>query len=100
VLALLAGTLVGLVNGLVTVKLRVPSFVTTLGSFYFITGVVLTTSHAYPAEIPASADGAIGQWLGANDWAHLGWGAAIVAFFTLVLTRTRWGLHTIAVGGN
>jgi simple sugar transport system permease protein len=24
----------------------------------------------------------------------------IVAFFHLLLTRTRWGLHTIAVGGN
>jgi simple sugar transport system permease protein len=100
ILALLAGTLVGLVNGLVTVKLKVPSFVTTLGTFYFVTGVVLTTSHAYPAEIPRPVDGTIGQWLGANSWAHLLWGLLVVAFFHVVLTRTRWGLHTIAVGGN
>jgi simple sugar transport system permease protein len=100
ILALLAGTLIGLVNGFVTVVLRVPSFVTTLGTFYFITGVVLTTSHAYPAEIPKSVDNAIGTWLGAGEWAHLIWGVVIVAVFHVVLTRTRWGLHTIAVGGN
>jgi hypothetical protein len=45
-------------------------------------------------------DGTIGQWLGANSWAHLVWGLLVVAFFHVVLTRTRWGLHTIAVGAD
>ncbi|GAA1000511.1 ABC transporter permease [Acrocarpospora macrocephala] len=99
-LALLTGTLIGFGNGFVTVVLRVPSFVTTLGTLYFVTGVVLTTSHAYPAEIPGPVDGAIGAWLGAADWAHLGWALVIVVFLHVVLTRTRWGLHTVAVGGN
>jgi simple sugar transport system permease protein len=100
VLALLTGTLVGFGNGFVTIVLRVPSFVTTLGSFYLVTGIVLTTSHAYPAEIPASVDNAIGQWLGGANWAHLIWALVIVAFFHVLFTRSRWGLHTIAVGGN
>lgn len=99
-LAVLTGTLIGFGNGFVTVVLRVPSFVTTLGTFYLITGVVLTTSHAYPAEIPGPVDGAIGEWLGAADWAHLGWALVVVVFLHVVLTRTRWGLHTVAVGGN
>ncbi|MEW9552798.1 ABC transporter permease [Nonomuraea sp. NPDC050783] len=99
-LALLTGTLIGLGNGLVTVVLKVPSFVTTLGTFYLVTGIVLTTSGAYPAEVPAPVDNAIGQWLGAASWAHLGWALVIVAFFHVLFTRTRWGLHTIAVGGN
>ena len=98
VFAISAG--IGSVNGFITVKLRVPSFVTTLGTFYFLEGVVLTTSHAYPAEIPEPARGRIQQWLGAGDWAELIWCLAIVAFFHVVLTRTRWGLHTISVGGN
>jgi simple sugar transport system permease protein len=99
-LALLTGTAIGFVNGFVTVVLRVPSFVTTLGTFYAVTGIVLTTSHAYPAEIPEPVDGTIGSWLGASPWAHLWWALGIVAFLHVVLTRTRWGLHTIAAGGN
>ena len=54
-LAIAAG--IGLINGLIVVKLRVPSFVATLGTFYVLQGIVLTTSHAYPAEIPAAARG-------------------------------------------
>jgi simple sugar transport system permease protein len=99
-LALLAAAGIGFVNGFITVKLRVPSFVTTLGTFYALQGVVLTTSHAYPAQVPASAEGTIRTWLGAGDWAELSWALLIVAAFHVVLTRTRWGLHTISVGGN
>jgi simple sugar transport system permease protein len=98
VFAISAG--IGFINGFITVKLRVPSFVATLGTFYVLQGVVLTTSHAYPAEIPEPARGTIQGWLGASDWAELIWCLAIVTFFHVVLTRTRWGLHTISVGGN
>jgi simple sugar transport system permease protein len=100
VLALVISAGIGLVNGFITVKLRVPSFVTTLGTFYVLQGVVLTTSHAYPAEIPVPLRGEIQRWLGTADWAELAWGVAIVLVFHVVLTRTRWGLHTISVGGN
>ena len=99
-LALAIAAAIGFANGAVTVFLRVPSFVTTLGSLYLVIGVVLTTSHAYPAEIPQSAQGRIAQWFGHGDWAEIAWGLLIVGFFHVVLTRTRWGLHTIAVGGN
>jgi simple sugar transport system permease protein len=99
-LALVISAGIGFVNGFITVKLRVPSFVTTLGSFYVLQGVVLTTSHAYPAEIPVPLRGTIQRWLGTADWAELAWGVAIVLLFHVVLTRTRWGLHTISVGGN
>jgi len=99
-LALLAAASIGLINGLIVMKLRVPSFVATLGSFYVLQGIVLTTSHAYPAEIPAAAEGHIRSWLGSGDWAELSWCLVIVAFFHVVLTRTRWGLHTVSVGGN
>jgi simple sugar transport system permease protein len=100
VLAMVVAAGIGFINGFITMKLRVPSFVTTLGTFYAIQGVVLTTSHAYPAQIPPDAEGTIRSWLGAADWAELGWCLVIVVAFHLVLTRTRWGLHTISVGGN
>jgi simple sugar transport system permease protein len=97
-LAIAAG--IGFVNGFITMKLRVPSFVTTLGMFYLLYGVLLTTSHAYPVAIPEATKGTIQTWLGRGDWATLTWCLVIVALFHVVLTRTRWGLHTIAVGGN
>ena len=78
-----------------------PSFVTTLGMFYLLHGFLLTTSHAYPARDPRGGWRAtIQTWLGAGDWAALIWCLLIVAVFHVVLTRTRWGLHTISVGGN
>jgi simple sugar transport system permease protein len=100
VLALAISAFIGFVNGFITVFFRVPSFVTTLGTANIIIGLVLVTSHAYPAPIPDAATETIRHWFGDSDWAHLTWGLLIVAGFHLLLTRTRWGLHTIAVGGN
>jgi simple sugar transport system permease protein len=91
---------IGFCNGFIVTKLKVPSLVATLGSFYFLLGVLLTTSHAYPAQIPDQAKGRIQTIFGAGDWASLTWCLVIIAVFHIVLTRTRWGLHTISVGGN
>jgi simple sugar transport system permease protein len=100
VLALAIAAGIGLVNGLITTRLKVPSFVTTLGMFYLLYGVLLTTSKAYPVAVPEPVQGDLQTWLGAGDWASLTWCLIIVAIFHVVLTRTRWGLHTISVGGN
>jgi simple sugar transport system permease protein len=103
-ISLLMGVAVGWANGFFTVTLRVPSFITTFGTGFVLYGVVLTTSHAYPASIPASAAG-IGEWIGGGQsgpgaWTQIIWAVVLVAIFHMVLTRTRWGLHTIAAGGN
>ncbi|WP_419997514.1 ABC transporter permease [Streptomyces boninensis] len=97
--SVLAGAAIGLVNGFVVVVLKVPSFVATLGMLFLVLGIMLTTSHAYPAQIPEAAHGIRG-WFGQSDWAELIWCLIIVAFFHVVLTRSRWGLHTVATGGN
>jgi simple sugar transport system permease protein len=99
VLSLAGAAVIGFVNGFITVFFKVPSFVTTLGSLFVIQGITLTTSHAYPAEIPEAAQGLAG-WFGRAPWAHLIWAVVIISLLHVVLTRTRWGLHTIAVGGN
>ncbi|BBH70122.1 sugar ABC transporter permease [Actinoplanes sp. OR16] len=98
--ALLISAGIGLFNGLVVTKLKVPSFVTTLGTFFAVQGILLITSHAYPVPIPEPAKGTFQTWLGAGPWAGITWAVVIVAVFHVVLTRTRWGLHTISVGGN
>jgi simple sugar transport system permease protein len=98
-LCLLMGVAVGFCNGFITVALGVPSFITTLGTGYILLGILLVTSHAYPATIPESANG-VGKVLGSSTWAEIIWTVVLVAIFHVVFTRTRWGLHTVAVGGN
>ena len=98
-ICLLMGVAAGAVNGFITVYLGVPSFITTLGTGFILQGIMLTTSHAYPANIPPGAEG-IGHWFGTYAWAEITWAIVLVVIFHLVLTRMRWGLHTIAVGGN
>jgi simple sugar transport system permease protein len=97
-LAVLVAALVGLVNGLITTLLRVPSFVTTLGTLFILNGITLITSKGYPASPPDT--GLPAKVLGAYPWAEIIWAVAIAIVLHTVLTSTRWGLHTIAVGGN
>ncbi len=99
-LAFAVSAFIGFCNGFIVTKLKVPSLVATLGSYYLLLGVLLTTSHAYPAQIPEAAQGRIQRIFGAADWSSLIWCLGVVAVFHVVLTRTRWGLHTISVGGN
>jgi simple sugar transport system permease protein len=99
ILSLAVGLVVGLVNGFITVTLRVPSFITTLGTGFILAGLALTMSHAEPATIPPNTVN-LGNWIGADPWSQIIWAVILVAIFHVVLTRTRWGLHTISVGGN
>lgn len=96
--ALLVCSLVGLVIGLITVYLHVPSFITTLGMLFLITGVTLTLSRGFPADTPGgpTLTAIMGQW----GYAEFLWALVVVAVMHVVLRHTRWGLHTIATGGN
>lgn len=103
IITLLLGIGIGWVNGFITVALRVPSFITTLGTGFILLGVVLTTSHAEPATISPALQGIgkfFGSQTGTSAWAMFIWAVVLVAIFHTVLTNTRWGLHTISTGGN
>ena len=89
----------GWVNGFLTVTLGLPSFITTLGTGFILAGMALYFSHAEPKAIPPATVG-YGRWIGASPWSQTIWAVVIVAIFAVVLTRTRWGLHTVATGGN
>jgi simple sugar transport system permease protein len=98
VAALAVCALIGLVIGLITIGLRVPSFITTLGMLFLITGLTLTISRGYPANTAGGPvlTGIMGAWA----YAEIIWALVIVAITHTVLRHTRWGLHTIAIGGN
>jgi ribose transport system permease protein len=106
VVVLLAfGALVGLVNGVVTTRLGVPSFITTLGMFLILVGAVYLWSDGAPKgglseefrrfgrrafeDVPA---------LGRIPYALLILLAA--AALAVLLSRSDFGRTLVAVGGN
>ena len=94
----LAVALVGLVNGVITVYLGVSSLITTLGMFFLLAGLNVILTGGFPATTPDT--NTLTRVLGEYPWAGTIWALLIVAVLQLVLSRTRWGLHTYATGGN
>ena len=98
IVGLLAVAGVGLINGLITVYLGVSSLITTLGMFFLLAGLNVTLTGGFPATTPESSS--VTQALGESAWSGTVWALLIIALLQLVLSRTRWGLHTYATGGN
>ncbi|MGN6650799.1 ABC transporter permease [Trinickia sp.] len=98
VAGLAAAGLVGFVNGAVTVFLRLPSFVTTLGTLFLINGVTLTISRGTPVPTPGGPlfTAVMGGW----GYSEICWAVVIALMMHIVLRHTRWGLHTVASGAN
>ena len=96
---------VGAINGLITVRLNVPSFVATLAMNFILFGLVLIySSDAEASPIPLSSSNGspnftsnlMGAWL----WSEILWVVAITIVAHVVLTRTRFGVRIVATGGN
>src|SRR5260370_37649151 len=65
---------------------------------FLITGLTLTISRGYPANTAGGPllTGIMGEW----SYSEILWALAIVAVMHVVLRHTRWGLQTVAIGGN
>ncbi|MBV8586223.1 MAG: ABC transporter permease [Verrucomicrobia bacterium] len=98
VLALLACCVLGLINGLLTVKLRVPSFIATLGMAFALRGIVLIYSNGAPTNPVGS--GMLADILGGWPWSEAFWALGVAVLLTVMLRGTTFGLHIVAVGGN
>lgn len=95
--ALIVSGLLGLFIGLITVRFGVPSFITTLGAMLLFNGLTLTISGGFPIDTP---NGLVGTILGGWDYSEIVWAVGIAIAMHIMLRHTRWGLHTVAVGGN
>ncbi len=101
--ALIVAMLVGLVNGLAVASLGISSFVTTLGTLFTLDGLTLIISHATQVTTPGTSVvnvGTFAQIFGGGTYSELFWAIGIVIVLQLVLSFTRWGVYTVAVGGN
>ena len=97
-IGLAVAALVGLVNGLITVYLRVPSLIVTLGMFNVLNGISLLISNGSQQTTPTGPT--FGSVFGVGDYHTFYWAFGLMLVMHFVLTMTPWGLHTIAVGGN
>ena len=101
--ALLVAMLVGLFNGLVTAYIGISSFTTTLGTLFTLNGLTLILSHATQATTPGTSvvsTPTFAQIFGGGTYSELFWAIGIVIILQIVLSLTRWGIYTVAVGGN
>lgn len=98
--AILAGTLVGLINGLVIAKLRVNDFIATLGMLGVMNGVALIVSggQSFSVSSPFLQGLALGS-IGPIRYFYL-IALLIAAGAHLVFTHTAFGTHVLATGGN
>src|SRR4051795_4421134 len=125
VLALLCCAVVGIINGVFTEIIGVSSFITTLGMLLGLGGLTLIISHAQPVAMPGAEVtsrtvnvthvvngqtvtlpekvneiGTFAKIFGGGIYSELIWALVIVIAVQVLLTRTRWGIYTVAVGGN
>ena len=103
ILALVVAMVIGAVNGLFIAYVGISSFVGTLGTLFVLDGLTLVISHATQVTTPGSSLGkasTFGQIFGGGTYSELFWALGIVIVLQLVLSFTRWGIYTVAVGGN
>jgi len=103
-LALLACMVVGLINGLFTAVVGINSFISTLGMLLALEGFTLIISSAQPVATPGTSNveglSTFASVFGGGTYSELIWALAIVGLLQVVLSFTRWGLYSVAVGGN
>jgi ribose/xylose/arabinose/galactoside ABC-type transport system permease subunit len=95
IIGVAAGIVIGAINGLVVTRLRVPAFIVTLAMMLVARGAAFKYTDARTITgLPASFA------LLSSGTAALAIMAAVFVGSWLILTRTPFGRHVYAVGGN
>lgn len=99
ILGVLAGTAIGAFNGLLVAVARVPPFVATLGNMTVASGLAFVASDGQPIS------GLSDQFLGLSGEIYgisipVAVMVVVVVIAWVILSRTRFGMHVYAVGGN
>ncbi len=98
--ALATGVVIGLVNGLLSVKLRLPSFLVTLGMTGVIGGTARNVNNLKSLPIASSGfqrvfGGKIGPFS-----ALLLWSLIVLVLGYVAFAKLRFGRHVLSVGAN
>ena len=111
--ALASGVLVGFINGLIIAKVGIPAFMTTLGTQFFWAGMATVLSGGKSYALRGAEESSVWRWIVGRPLASLTdipwlqqvsiqalWTAIIVVFLWLILTRHRFGEHTLFIGDS
>ncbi|MBZ9850400.1 ABC transporter permease [Mesorhizobium sp. CA14] len=104
--ALAVGAVVGLVNGLLTIRTSVPSLIVTLATLVAMQGVVLSASvlltgnASVALTAPDWAKFLFGQLIGGSHQVIIVWWVLFAAIMSFVLHKTRYGNWLFAMGGD
>lgn len=91
-----AGTLLGMLNGIVQVLTKVPAFIVSLGALTAYRGIAeLATAGVNMSRFPPEF-----KMIGSGYVVPISITAVVVLVTWLMLTRTRIGNHAYAIGGN
>ncbi len=98
---LVAGALLGLVNGVVVVRFGIPAFIATLGMLFVAQGMTQVITNGYPIYPLPDVVANIGA---AQPLFGIGWAFVILLILLVVgdltLRRTMIGRNVYATGGN
>ena len=113
VAGLASGVLVGFINGLIIAKIGIPSFMTTLATQFFWAGMATVLSGGKSYALRGAEDTSVWKWIVGRPFASVTtidwlqqlsmqalWTALIVGFLWLILTRHRFGEHTLFIGDS
>ncbi len=104
--ALVIGALAGLVNGIITARTNVPSFVVTLGMNFGLAGITLGLSRAITGttSVPLVVDPVFkqmfGSLIGGQFEVTLFWAIGVAVVIAWLLQMTPWGNWVFAIGGD
>ena len=103
ILTLVVMLAIGVINGFFVAVVGISSFVTTLGTLFALEGLTLVVSknaQITPAGTTILGSSTFEKIFGGGTYSELIWAVGIVIVLQIALSFTRWGLHTVAVGGN
>ena len=100
--AIVAGAILGAINGAIVVRFRIHSFVVTLGTMLIWRGVLIALTGGFPltVKIPDSFKAMMAGPLLGGFRMSLFWFLVAGALVTFLLTRTKFGNWVQAIGQN
>lgn len=101
-IVILFALIIGLINGLVTTKVKIPSFITTLGMMMALRGFLLIFTAGFPVSYKGRSfliyllNGKLVSDFRVSSL----WFLFFLLVFSLILNRTRHGNWSLATGGS